>query len=85
MLDARLTEQRIPHEDVTSRADVEFRIIHYEPKLFMNPYLITFEFPVVGVSRSGFTTARATTDQLFSSQACRRTPKIPGEEPGSEL
>lgn len=45
LLDARLTEEQIPHEDVTSRADVEFRIIHYEPHLFMHPYLITFEFP----------------------------------------
>lgn len=45
LLDTRLTEQGIPHEDVTSRADVEFRIIHYEPHLFRHPYLITFEFP----------------------------------------
>ncbi len=44
-LDERLTEQQIPHVDVTSKADVEFRIINYEPQLFRNPYFITLEFP----------------------------------------
>jgi len=45
LLDQRLTEQRIPHEDVTSTADVEFRIIHYEPHLFTHSLFITYEFP----------------------------------------
>jgi len=45
LLHQRLTEMGIAHEDVTSQADVEFRIIHYEPKLFANPYFIAFEFP----------------------------------------
>jgi threonine dehydratase len=45
LLERRLTEHEIPHEDVTSEADVEFRIINYEPHLFRHPYLITLEFP----------------------------------------
>jgi threonine dehydratase len=45
LLDTRLTEHEIPHEDVTSEADVEFRIINYEAQLFQNPYFITLEFP----------------------------------------
>ena len=44
-LDERLTTEGIPHQDVTSKADVEFRIINYEPQLFRNPYFITLEFP----------------------------------------
>ncbi len=45
LLHKRLTEMGVPHEDVTSEADVDFRIIHYEPALFTHPYFITFEFP----------------------------------------
>ena len=45
LLDRRLGERQIPHEDVTSTADVEFRIIHYEPHLFAHPYFVTYEFP----------------------------------------
>jgi threonine dehydratase len=45
LLDQRLTDLAIPHEDVTSQEDVEFRIIHYESSLFNNPYFITLEFP----------------------------------------
>lgn len=45
LLHKRLTEMGVPHEDVTSETDVEFRIIHYEPGLFTHPYFITFEFP----------------------------------------
>jgi threonine dehydratase len=41
----RLNELGIPYEDVTSEEDVEFRIIHYEPNLFANPYFIKLEFP----------------------------------------
>ncbi len=44
-LDERLTAQQIPHLDVTSTADVEFRIINYEPHLFRHPYFIILEFP----------------------------------------
>ena len=45
LLEQRLTDLNIPHEDVTSQEDVEFRIIHYEPSLFTNPFFITLEFP----------------------------------------
>lgn len=45
LLVQRLNEAAIPHEDVTSETDVEFRIINYEPALFKMPYFITFEFP----------------------------------------
>ena len=45
LLDQRLGDLGIPHEDVTSEEDVEFRIIHYEPDLFSHPYFITLEFP----------------------------------------
>lgn len=45
LLDQRLTQLGIPHEDVTSEEDVEFRIIHYESKLFKLPYFIKLEFP----------------------------------------
>ncbi len=45
LLERRLTEHGIPHEDVTSQEDVEFRIIHYKPALFHIPYFITLEFP----------------------------------------
>ncbi|MFP6614948.1 MAG: pyridoxal-phosphate dependent enzyme, partial [Candidatus Hydrogenedentota bacterium] len=41
----RLEELEIPHEDVTSEEDVEFRIIHYESSLFKLPYFIKLEFP----------------------------------------
>lgn len=45
LLDQRLTEHQIPHWDVTSQADVEFRIINYEPDLFHNPCFVTIAFP----------------------------------------
>lgn len=45
LLGRKLQERRIPHEDVTSQEDVEFRIIHYEASLFQNPYFIQLEFP----------------------------------------
>ena len=45
LLDTRLRDLGIPHEDVTSQEDVEFRIIHYEPHLFHNPYFFKLEFP----------------------------------------
>ena len=45
LLDEKLGELGIAHEDVTSEEDVEFRIIHYEPDLFTNPYFISLEFP----------------------------------------
>ncbi len=45
LLDRRLREHNIPHEDVTSQEDVEFRIIHYNPELFHLPYFIKYEFP----------------------------------------
>lgn len=45
LLDRRLTDEQIVHEDVTSQVDVEFRIINYEPARFHLPYFISFEFP----------------------------------------
>ena len=45
LLDRRLREDGIPHEDVTSQADVEFRIINYEPELFHRPFFMTHDFP----------------------------------------
>ena len=45
LLEQRLTDLSIPHEDVTSQEDVEFRIIQYEPDLFTHPYFIKLEFP----------------------------------------
>lgn len=45
LLGRRLRELGIPHEDVTSQEDVEFRIIRYEPSLFTHPTFITLEFP----------------------------------------
>lgn len=45
LFDRRLRELEIHHEDVTSTEDVEFRIIHYEPSLFNNPYFFILEFP----------------------------------------
>ncbi len=45
LLDQRLTGHAVSHTDVTSQADVEFRIINYEPELFHHPYFITIEFP----------------------------------------
>ena len=45
LLTQKVRELGVNYEDVTSEADVEFRIIHYEPALFHNPYFITLEFP----------------------------------------
>ncbi len=45
MLTQKLREIGVNYEDVTSEADVEFRIIRYEPALFRHPYFITLEFP----------------------------------------
>jgi len=45
LLDRRLADFGIPHEDVTSQEDVEFRLINYEPDLFHLPYFIKLEFP----------------------------------------
>lgn len=45
LLEQRLTEAGVPHQDVTSQPDVEFRIIQYVPELFRHPYFITLEFP----------------------------------------
>lgn len=41
----RLSSHGVPHEDVTSQADVEFRIINYEPALISHPLFFTIEFP----------------------------------------
>jgi threonine dehydratase len=45
LLHRRLSEKKIRHADVTSRSDVEFRIIHYHSELFKLPYFAIIEFP----------------------------------------
>jgi len=45
LLRRRLSEYDVPHEDVTSQEDVEFRIIRYEAALFHLPYFIRLDFP----------------------------------------
>jgi len=45
LLERRLTEFSVPHEDVTSQEDVEFRIVPYDPLLFQRPYFIRLDFP----------------------------------------
>ncbi len=45
LFEQRMQAHHIAHEEVTSEADVDFRIINYEPALFHNPYLVTLEFP----------------------------------------
>jgi len=45
LLERRLAEMNIPHEEVTSEPDVEFRIIQYDHTLFNKPYFITLDFP----------------------------------------
>lgn len=45
LLDRRLQEHGIAHEDVTSQEDIEFRLINYEPRLFSLPFFMKFEFP----------------------------------------
>jgi len=45
LLEQRLDEYGVEYEKVTEEEDVEFRIIHYEPSLFMRPYFIKLEFP----------------------------------------
>jgi threonine dehydratase len=45
LLDRRLRDLDIRHEDVTSQEDVEFRIIHYNSGIFHLPYFIKYEFP----------------------------------------
>lgn len=44
-MEHRLIQDEVPHEDVTLREDVEFRIINYEPELFHSPCFLTLEFP----------------------------------------
>mgnify|MGYP005844540707 CR=1 FL=1 len=45
LLHRRLSEKKIRHTDVTSRSDVEFRIINYRSDLFKNPFFAIIEFP----------------------------------------
>lgn len=40
----RLDSDNIPYEDLTSHADVDFRIIHYDSQLFSYPWMIHLEF-----------------------------------------
>src|SRR5690606_15207542 len=45
LLDQRLNAHGIPHEDVTSQEDVEFRLIRYNTALFRLPLFIRLDFP----------------------------------------
>lgn len=45
LLARRLDDLAIPHEDVTSQEDIEFRIINYAPALIHLPMFIKLEFP----------------------------------------
>jgi threonine dehydratase len=45
LLSRRLQEYGVAHEDVTSKADVEFRIIKYNPHLFRHPWFVQYNFP----------------------------------------
>lgn len=42
---ARLQQDGITAEDVSSEIDMEFRVIHYDPKTFMHPLFYRVEFP----------------------------------------
>jgi len=44
-LERGLTERGYAYETVTSEEDVEFRIINYDPHLFLRPYFVKVEFP----------------------------------------
>lgn len=45
LLDRRLADAGIAHKDVTTREDVDFRIIHYRSRLFKDPHFAIIEFP----------------------------------------
>jgi len=45
LLDKRLSDEGIPHEDVTSQEDVEFRMINYNTELMRHPLFIRLDFP----------------------------------------
>ena len=57
LIERKLTEHGIPHQDVTSQEDVEFRIIPYEAALIQNPYYIKLEFPERAGALHDFLTA----------------------------
>ena len=44
-LERGLAERGYAYETVTSEEDVEFRIINYDPHLFLRPYFVKVEFP----------------------------------------
>jgi threonine dehydratase len=45
LVDQRLSQLNIEHQNVTSQADIEFRIINYKPDLIAHPVFIQLEFP----------------------------------------
>lgn len=45
LLDRRLSDLGLAHRNVTSREDVDFRIIHYRSRLFRYPYFAIIELP----------------------------------------
>ena len=80
LLDRRLRENGLAHEDVTSQADVEFRIINYEPELFRRPYFMTHDFP----ERPGALKAFLI-DMQCSANICYFNYVYTGEEVGHAL
>ncbi|MCC6142793.1 MAG: pyridoxal-phosphate dependent enzyme [Candidatus Hydrogenedentes bacterium] len=80
LLDRRLSEHTVPHEDVTSQEDVEFRIINYEPQIFRSPYFITLQFPERAGALRDFLTS-----VLGSGNICYFNYTYTGEQVGRAL
>lgn len=54
----------MPFLDVTSQADVEFRIIHYDSRLMRLPYFIVLDFPERAGALRDFLTAIQSTASI---------------------
>jgi threonine dehydratase len=80
LLDQRLTDHQVAHEDVTSQEDVEFRIINYEPNLFPQSFFITLEFPERAGALRDFLTS-----VLGSGNICYFNYTYTGEQVGRAL
>lgn len=64
LLERRLREHGVPFLDVTSQADVEFRIIHYDSRLMRLPYFIVLDFPERAGALRDFLTAIQSTASI---------------------
>jgi len=64
LLERRLREHGVPFLDVTSQADVEFRIIHYDSRLMRLPYFIVRDFPERAGALRDFLTALPATASI---------------------